>query len=295
MRRLTSEHMIWEMGKTHPAAYSIQEGERVIVETLDCHAGLVGRDGRMNPKPHRANPATGPIEIEGSEPEEAVAVTIHEISPADWGFVGGGGDQSQFTVVEMGTGASSCRMGERLAVYPWGLRLPLMPVVGVIGLAPAGEAVPTTTPGDHGGNLDTVDVCAGATLFLPVAVPGGLLALGDVHALQGDGECGGTGIECAAEVTLSVRRVKEPLCALPYLVRDDRLMVLASADTLDDAAWQAVAAMAGVLTKLAGLSDVEARRLLSTAGEVRISQIVNPKKTCRAVIPRAAIPDQWPF
>jgi len=72
-------------------------------------------------------------------------------------------------------------------------------------------------------------------------------------------------------------------------------MLIASADTLDEAAWKAVGDMAKLLTRLTGLADVNARRLLSTAGEIRISQIVNPKKTCRAVIPRSAIPDHWPF
>ena len=130
---------------------------------------------------------------------------------------------------------------------------------------------------------------------LPVAIPGGMLTLGDVHALQGDSECSGTGIECAAEVTLTVRRVKDPLWPSVYLVRDDKLMVFSHGETVDDAAWGAVASMAELLTKLTGLSDFESRGLLSTAGEVRISQIVNPKKTCRAVIPREAIPNHWPF
>ncbi len=286
MQRLTSDHFIGELSRHHPPVYQIDEGEAVLVETLDCHGGLVGRDGALRGTRAYANPATGPIEVKGSQPGEALAITIHEVRPADWGFIGGGGDSERFTVVELKDG---------VAIYPWGLRLPVEPVIGVIGLAPAGDPVPTTTPGEHGGNLDTIDVRAGATLFLPVAVSGALLALGDVHALQGDGECGGTGIECAAEVTLSVRRVANPLSTSPYLVRDDQLMLLASADTLDEAAWQAVGEMAKLLTRLLGISDVEARRLLSTAGDLLISQIVNPKKTCRAVIPRSALQDHWPF
>jgi amidase len=286
MQRLTSDHFIGELSRHHPPVYQIDEGETVLVETLDCHGGLVGRDGALRGTRAYANPATGPIEVKGSQPGEALAITIHEVRPADWGFIGGGGDSERFTVVELKDG---------VAIYPWGLRLSVEPVIGVIGLAPAGDPAPTTTPGEHGGNLDTIDVRAGATLFLPVAVSGALLALGDVHALQGDGECGGTGIECAAEVTLSVRRVANPLSTSPYLVRDDELMLLASADTLDEAAWQAVAEMAKLLIRLLGISDVEARRLLSTAGDLRISQIVNPKKTCRAVIPRSALQDHWPF
>jgi len=286
MRRLSRARFVLEMSKEHPAAYSIAEGERVAVETNDCHGGFVNRDGTMRPGSPGPNPATGPIEVKGSQPGEALAITIHEVKPADWGFIAGGGEGEPFTVIEMKDG---------LATYPWGLRLPVHPVIGVIGLAPAGDAVPNNTPSDHGGNLDTADICAGATVLLPVAIPGGMLALGDVHALQGDSECSGTGIECAAEVTLSAQRMKEPLWPCPLALRDDRLMLLASADTVDAAAWKAVEQMAKLLTKLTGLSDAQSRRLLSTAGDVRISQIVNPQKTCRAIIPRAAIPDHWPF
>jgi amidase len=245
----------------------------------------VGGVGGRRPGEGPPNPATGPIEVKGVRAGEGLAVTVHEVRPAEWGFISGGGERT-YTVIEMKEGVAS---------YPWGLRAPVNPMIGVIGLAPAGDPVPTNTPGDHGGNLDTPDVCAGATLFLPAAVAGGMLALGDVHALQGDGECSGTGIECAAEVTLTARRVEEPLWPMPYLVREDKLMLIASADTLEEAAWRAVGELAKLVSKLTGLSDAEARRMLSTVGEVRISQIVNPKKTCRAVLPRWAIAEHWPF
>jgi amidase len=285
MKRLTRDRFVAEMSKDNPPAYSIDDGETILVETLDCHGGHVGRDGALRPGGSGPNPATGPIEVRGSQPGEALAVAIQEVRPAEWGFIGGGGDDG-FTIIEIEEG---------VAVYPWGLRLPVAPVVGVIGVAPPGDAVPNSTPSIWGGNLDTVDVCAGATVYLPVNIPGAMLALGDVHALQGDSECCGTGVECEAEVTATVRRVREPLWSTTYLVRDDRLMVFAHGDTVDEAAWGAVAEMAELLTHMAGLSDAESRRLLATAGEVRISQIVNPQKTCRAIIPREAIPDRWPF
>jgi len=286
MRKLSREHFVAELNPNNRPAYTIDEGEQVVVETLDCRGGYVGRDGFMRPDPPGPNPATGPIEIKGSRPGEALAVTIHEVKAADWGFIGGVDEEAGFTVVDIKDGT---------AIYPWGLRLPVSPIVGVIGVAPPGEPLPTTVPSQWGGNLDTVDVCAGATVYLPVAVPGAMLCLGDVHALQGDSECCGTGLECAAEVTLSVRRVTQPLWPHLYLVREDKLMVFAHSEKLDEAAWEVVADMAKLLTELTGLSDTEARRLLSTAGEIRISQIVNPKKTCRAIIPREAIPDHWPF
>ncbi len=284
MRRLSRDHCVMTLDGANPPACSIAPGETVLVETPDCRGGHVTRQGELRPGAPGPNPSTGPIEVKGSRPGEAIAVTIHQITTGDWGFIGGGDEG--YTVVEIEEG---------VAVYPWGLRLPVRPIIGVIGVAPPEEAVPLSTPSDWGGNLDTVDVCAGATVYLPVAVGGAMLALGDVHALQGDSECAGTGIECEAQVTLSVRRVADPVWESVHLVRDDRFMVFGHGETLDEAAWAAVEAMARCLSRLTGLTELESRRLLSTAGEVRISQMVNPRKTCRAIIPRAAIAEHWPF
>jgi amidase len=286
MRRLTRDRFVSELSKGNPPAYSVEDGETILVETPDCHGGFVERDGTLRPGAPGPNPSTGPLEVRGSQPGEALGVAIHEVKPADWGFVGGGEGEAGFMIVRIEGGA---------AVYPWGLQLPVNPIIGAIGVAPPGDPVPMTTPSDWGGNLDTADVCAGATVYLPVAIPGGMLALGDVHALQGDSECCGTGIECAAEVTLTVKRVEDPLWPSVYLVRDEKLMIFAHGETVDEAAWGVVDQMAKLLAKLTGLSDLDSRRLLSTAGDVRISQMVNPRKTCRAIIPRQAIPDHWPF
>jgi len=286
MRRLGRTAFVSELSRANPAAYHIDDGETVLVETPDCRGGYVTRDGILRPDSPGPNPSTGPIEIRGAMPGEAIAVTIHEVRTADWGFIGGGGEGDEVTLIDIADG---------VAIYPWGLRAPVDPIVGVIGVAPPGDPIPTTTPSDWGGNLDTIDVCAGATVYLPVAVPGAMLAVGDVHALQGDSECSGTGIECEAEVTLTARRVADPIWPALYLVRDNRLMLFGHGDSVDEAAWAAVEAMSKLLSKLTGLSETEGCRLLSTVGDVRISQIVNPRKTCRAIIPRDALPEHWPF
>ena len=88
---------------------------------------------------------------------------------------------------------------------------------------------------------------------------------------------------------MTVKQVRNPVWPKVHVVRDDKLMVFAHSEDLDTAARDAVTAMAKLLSELSGLSDMEARRLLSTAGDVAISQMVNPKKTCRAIIPKAAI------
>jgi amidase len=152
-------------------------------------------------------------------------------------------------------------------------------------VAPAGDAVPNTTPGDHGGNLDTTDVRAGATVCLPVFQPGGLLALGDLHALQGDGELCGQGIEAAGEVTVQLDLMKGWLGPWPVVRAPGHWAVLASAPSLDEAGDLALLRARDLLMSVLAISDREAVMLLSTVGDLRVSQIVNPLKTARICIP----------
>jgi amidase len=175
------------------------------------------------------------------------------------------------------------------------VNLQIAPMIGTIGLVPMTGSISTRFPGDHGGNMDTRDVAPGATLYLTAQVEGGLLALGDVHALQGDGETSGQGIETAAEVTLRVRVLEQGLSAQPYLYKDGALMVIVSAETLDLAAKQAVEETAQLITRHSSLGYDQARMLLSLIGVMRVGQIVNPWKTMRMSFPLASVPWNHPL
>jgi len=171
------------------------------------------------------------------------------------------------------------------ALLPGGVSLPLRPMIGVLGVAPAGEAVPTAMPGAHGGNMDTVLIGEGATLFLPVSAPGALLAAGDLHAAMGDGEICGTGVEVAGRVRLraSVRcdlRITNPVVATP-----DGVATIASAPSLDEAATVATGDMVDLMTARLGLETATAAMVMSAAGDLRISQVVDPLKTARFWLP----------
>jgi amidase len=166
-------------------------------------------------------------------------------------------------------------------------------MIGVLGVAPAKGALDGRTPGDCGGNMDTNDVCSGSILCLTVQVAGGLVILGDIHAYMGEGESNGMGIEVAADITLKFDKFGENISSLPFIVRDDVLISVASADTLDEAAWEAVSEMQRIVTSLLHISSEEARVLVGVLGNVRISQIVNPKKTVRVDMPIVKTPDGW--
>ena len=174
--------------------------------------------------------------------------------------------------------------------------LPIDPMIGVIGTAPAGEGIDTGTPGAHGGNMDCTRIGIGATLYLPVNTSGALLAMGDLHARMGDGEVEICGVEIAGAVTVKVTVVKNCGLPTPFLVNSEIAAAIYSAETVDQACVGATMAMHGFLMKELGMNEHEAGMLLSVAGNLRICQIVDPEKTCRMEIPiRVAEAYQYRF
>jgi amidase len=281
MRRLSRERYVYEIGADTAPAYEVDLGETVIVEVWDAFAGryTVRRDEKDDEG--RANPATGPIYIRGFEPGDIMAIEIVDIKPVGQG------------ILRSGSGWRILHIDNGIAVYSEALNIPLRPMIGVIGLAPAEGVLDCRTPTDQGGNMDTNDVCAGSTLCLTAQVPGGLLVLGDVHAYMGEGESNGMGIEIAADITLRISKWDQNLSSRPLVMREDALISVASEDTLDDAAWKAVEEMRKIVMSALEVDADEARLLVGLLGNVRVSQIVNPKKTARVEMPLIRTADGW--
>lgn len=167
------------------------------------------------------------------------------------------------------------------------LQVPLNPMIGVIGTAPAKEAISCGTPGDHGGNMDCKQMREGTTLLLPVNVSGALFALGDLHAAMADGEVAVCGVEIAGEVTVKLDVIKGKQWPLPMAVNQEHLITIASEKELDKAADRAVINMVQFLHEELGVEKAEATFLLSAAGDLRICQVVDPLKTARMELPLA--------
>ena len=278
-RWFSSNEVIWHFSPEAKAVYTVDPGEVFTVETQDALGGQVRPGMVEKPKIERANPATGPIAVRNARPGQVLAIDILAMDLATAGFLTSAGGSPQF-------------FDQVGAVIPFapGIRLPIRPMIGTIGVAPATATFSNSEVGDHGGNLDTRDVAPGATLYLTVQVPDGLLALGDVHSLQADGESSGQGVETACAVTLRVRVLPQGLSPRPYLLRHGELMVIVSAATLDQAAKEAVEESAQLLVRHSDLDYTAARRLIGLIGDVRVSQIVNPQKTVRVALPVAAVP-----
>jgi len=280
------EHRILAMSPHAEPAARIAAGSRVHLETADCFADQIRgmADVERGIDWDCINPATGPVFIEGAVPGDMLAVRVVRIEVAErgvmctgggWGTLGDVIDELHWHFLDIADGH---------AVWDDRLRIPLRPMIGVLGVAPAGEPVPCGTPGHHGGNLDTRLIAEGATVYFPVAVEGALLAAGDLHAAMGDGEVAVTGVEVGGRVALEVDVRRDLKLSDPLLEDGERVATIASALTLDEAAQMATRAMADLLSGRLGLSLPDAVMLMSAVGSLEISQIVDPLRTARFVM-----------
>jgi len=290
MKMLSRDMVCYAMSADAPPALRVAPGERFGLETEDCYSGMLRspEDVFTSDMWDTVNPATGPVCVEGAQSGDVLRVDVESIRTRDWAVM----------CVEHGAGALAEQVeGVETAILPIrdgkvivreGLAVPVRPMIGVIGTAPAGEAVLNGTPGEHGGNLDCREIGPGARVYLPVGAPGALLAAGDVHALMGDGEVCICAAEVSAEVILSATPVRTAL-PTPCVETADWLAFLGSALTLDECERIVLAKAHRFLTESAGLGPNEAARFMSLLGELRVCQVVDPLKTMKLMLPRPAL------
>jgi amidase len=275
--RVTSERFVCDLSCDAVPCVEVASGSTL---TVHCRCAL---DRAVGPGPERAtraNPATGPIAVTGAQPGQALRFEILEICPEPVGYISGGpgGDPR---AIDIRDGA---------AVFNESIRIPLAPMIGVLGVAPPEGQWSTMDCGPFGGNLDINDIAPGATVTVPVFQPGGLFVLGDVHAVMGDGEIGGQGLEVAAEVTLRVDIEPRPLIEAIYIRRNDELMTVGTAATLEEACRQATAAMTGLFEKHGLMDAFSAMKFLGLAGQLRVGQQCCPIKSVRVAVPLRYVP-----
>ncbi|MBL0389033.1 acetamidase/formamidase family protein [Tumebacillus sp. ITR2] len=291
MHRISKDNMIYAMSKDHAPVLTVENGAHVTFETCDCFENQITAVDTPFAELdwNRINPATGPVFVEGAEPGDVLAVRIERIQLASRGVMVTGpglgviGDDLQENVIRL----LPIENGE--VVFSEKVRLPLNPMIGVIGTAPAGDAISCGTPDAHGGNMDCKIITEGTTLYLPVNVPGALFALGDLHAAMGDGEVAVCGVEIAGEVTVHLSVLKNKDWQLPMAETADAVYAIGSKPLLDDAATLATKNMVHYLETEHGLPKHEAIALLSLAGNLQICQVVDPLKTCRFELKKSVL------
>jgi acetamidase/formamidase len=171
------------------------------------------------------------------------------------------------------------------------IEVPLRPMLGRLAVAPSGaEAFGGLWPGNFGGNMDSSDAREGTTVYLPVFHDGALFYFGDVHALQGDGEIIGSGLETTADVTLQFDLIKGRRIRWPRMEDADDIMVAGSVRPLVDAFRIAQVELIEWLVEDYGFDRMEAYQVVSQAGHSRIANVVDPNYTVMAKFPKKLLP-----
>ncbi|WHY85533.1 acetamidase/formamidase family protein [Neobacillus novalis] len=291
VQTLAKEQYFYAFSKENKVGLRVPSGSQVVIETFDCFQNQIqSAETAFNAIDwNQINPATGSIYVEGAEPGDILKVKIDEMELGDVGV--------------LATGPGLGVMGHRIdafevkmvpildgkAVFNERLQLPLNPMIGVIGVAPDGDPVSCGTPGAHGGNMDTTLITTGATLYFPVFQEGALFGLGDLHAAMGDGEIGVSGVEIPGKVSVTLEVIKGKSIPFPFLENEEGAAVLVSMPTLDEAAKAAVEIFVDTLLPHTDLTLPELTMLFSAAGQVQVSQIVDPLLTARFFVPKAIL------
>lgn len=293
MSRIISGNYVYFMDKDEKPAASVAAGETVTFETVDCFGGQMTEEGTQIGALDwdRINPATGPVYVEGAEPGDILKVEIQRIETGELGIMAALPGEGV-----LGDGVLNpevCRMPVKDGYVEFSekIRLPKKPMIGVIGVAPAGEKVPCGTPGSHGGNMDNTRIGEGAVLYLPVFQKGALFALGDVHACMGDGEIMVSGVEISASVTVKIDVMKGKTLHNPALEDESAFYAIASEQNLEEAVKLSVSDMHEIVQNKLGLDYNKAGMLLSAAGDVQICQVVDPERTARFRMPKTILPE----
>ncbi len=282
-------HLAWD--PAIPPIASIGSGDVVAFDCLDASNGQITADSTTESLADLdfagVDQVNGPIEVAGAEPGDTLQVELLDFTPADWGWtasIPGFGlladdfPDGHLKITRLDDAA------ERVEFWP-GIRIPLAPFCGEVGVAPETGPRSTIPPDLHGGNMDTRHLIAGTTLYLPVFHRGARFSIGDGHATQGDGEVSGTAIETPMQalVRLTVRKdlhVTGPeFVAAPdphaALRNGPRYATDGIGPDLLEAARDALRRMIEWMGREHGLDPMQAYLLCSVAADLRISEIVD--------------------
>src|SRR3954468_19066325 len=298
-------HGSWDPDR--PPALTVDPGTTVRFGTLDSgwwtgphdHTDPGVRQRHPLHDPAHGHALTGPVAVRGAEVGQVLGIRIDDVVPGPFGT----------TYVGMRSTPLNERLGVTAAptVHAWDLdpvagvgrnqaghSVALRPFLGVLGVPPAEPGEHSTIPPYwHGGNIDCRELVAGATLYLPVTVPGALFSVGDGHAAQGDGEVSGTAIECPMDRVDLTLDVVPDLFGAPLRTPVARTpagwVTMGVADDLDEAMAIALDAMLDVMAALHGIGRSDALALASVVVDLRVTQVVNQVVGVHAVLPWGAV------
>jgi acetamidase/formamidase len=289
---------------SHSPVLHIADGDIVETTTVDAAGYDAGRAQPAAP----GNPQTGPFSIDGAEPGDTLMVVLERIRPnRTYGFAGAmvapnvvdpsytvdlpwpqKGERRRAEWYVDAASNTARLVSPRTALGE--LILPIAPMLGCFGVAPAGEqAISTATSAEHGGNMDYRGFVEGVTVYFPVFMPGALFHLGDGHAVQGDGEIVGTGIEISMDVRFRVHVLKGKRIQWPRGENADYIFTVGNARPLDQCVQHATTEMLRWLQEDYGLDAVGANILMGQVVEYDLGNIFDPAYTMVCKIPKRVL------
>jgi len=286
---------------SHDPVLRVSDGDQIFTTTVDAR----GFDHERNAVTQRGNPQTGPFYVEDAEPGDSLVVELDSIRPnRSYGFCGSSvapnvvrpdyvpqlpldAPLAEWDVdVSRGT-AILQRPESKLGA----IALPLDPMIGCFGVAAkGGQAISTATSAEHGGNMDYRGFTAGTTVYFPVFEPGALFFLGDGHAVQGDGEIVGSGIEISMDVEITLRLQKGKTIGWPRGENDQWIFTAGNARPLDEATQIATTEMLIWLQQDFGLDALGANLLLAQCVRYELGNMFDPAYTMVCKVAKSWLP-----
>jgi len=287
MQRVNKSQRVSAYSGANPPAIHVGMGETFVMETNDRFQGYTSPDDAPL---DLLMSMTGPVYVGGTEPGDTLSIEVLDITPSlGYGWI----------VATPGRAMLKNRVDEwrRRKVQINGDRvwfndkiaLPYAPMIGRMGVAPAGEPKSCNSVGPFGGAMSNIAIGPGAKVLLPVFEEGALLTIEDVHAAMGDGESASSAVEMGAEVTLRCDVSTVLQVDRPVVVTQDAVMTTGEGDTMEAASHMAVNEMARLLMYKLDLDPIDAAMLVSVAVDARFSYVGGPPYRAKAVISRALL------
>ena len=299
MKRATKDILYFETGPDNEPTLHVEPGEEFEVETQ------INRGPWLNDHPDRealekklrgGNPSSGAIYVEGANPGDRLIVHIGQIDVDPIGYTQFAGQNGAMPAWLGGTGVGThskvVKIEDGYILWNDTLKIPTAPMLGFVGCAPANTRWHNGWCGEWGGNFDIPEVTTGASVHLPVAVPGALLHIGDMHARQGDGEiCGAGGIEAGGRVRVRCELAELPaLMTWPRITNETHIMTTAQARPAEDSFRTALSEMVLWLENDYRFLRGDAYMFLGQVLEARCTQFVNPTFSYVAKVNRRYLP-----
>ncbi|MFH1569596.1 MAG: acetamidase/formamidase family protein [Gemmatimonadota bacterium] len=284
----------------HEPVLTVEPGDAISTTTVDAR----GYDAAGQQVAERGNPQTGPFAVRGAEPGDTLVVTLDALRPSR--RRGWTSRRIAANVLEPGHASSFAQLegtaewevdaaaGTARLIDPAGplasVDLHLDPMVGCFGVAPSGrQAIATSTSSTHGGNMDYRGFRQGVKVYFPVFAPGGLFSIGDGHAVQGDGEIIGTGIEISFDVTFTLDLVKGRTIGWPRAESPDYYMTVGNARPLDQCVQHSTSEMVRWLIGDLGLDAQSVHLMMGQCVEYDLGNIFDPAYTMVCKVPRSMV------